>query len=171
MRSAADGRTLVWRRRRFAAVFIALFASIAVLPVLPWAMGILGDVQHSYTATVPDENKGAYLVTDDGVMQLYSWDVEPTDFPPDAPVLEASRVHGLVLVQRAFDDVDAHVLYHIDRGHRVPWAGSAASPRHLELEWEGDLAPGRYLLVVPSDSSFGGVHRHYFRIADPEEAP
>lgn len=155
---------VAWKRRRFAAIFVGMFGAVAVLPALPWLMGIVGDVRHSYTPTVPAENKGAYLVTGDGAMELFAWDIDPGDFPRDAPTLDARKVDQIVVVQRAFDAVDRYVLYDLDAHRRVPWANTGVDGNELRLRWAGTLDAGRYLLLAPTDSSFGGVRRHYFRI-------
>ncbi len=148
-----------------AAVLIVMFGSIAVLPALPWLMGIVTDVQHSYTQTVPIGNKGTYLVTDDGVMQLYAWNFDPGEFPSDAPTLSADRIVDVEIVARAFDEVDRYVLYDLDEGRRIEWTSAPTTERTMTLTWAGTLSDGHYVLIVPTDSSFGGVTRHYFALA------
>ena len=60
---------------------IFLFGLVISLPILPWTMGIVTDVKHVYMDYLPEDNRGTYLITSLGVMQLYSWYVEPEEFP------------------------------------------------------------------------------------------
>ena len=78
--------TLRQRRRRIARLGVVtgatlLLGAVATLPLLPWPMGIVTDAQHVYIEEVPAENRGTYLVTEQGVMQLYTWRIEPSQFP------------------------------------------------------------------------------------------
>lgn len=141
---------------------LTMLGALLLLPVLPWAMGIVGPVTHVYTDTVPAENKGTYLVTDQGVMQLFTWRVEVPEFPADAPALSASTLREVAVVQRAFEEPAAFQLLALDDGGQiVPWAGSREGTGQLRLLLP-PLPPGRYELVIPTDSSFGGVTRHFF---------
>lgn len=145
----------------------ALVLLMAVLPFLPFPMGIVTDAKHVYTDTVPAENRGAYLTTDDGAMQLYTWRVEPTEFPSDAPGVQADRIHDVVVVLKVYDPPEDYRLYELDGGHEVRWVSTGEDDAgHLVLH-PPVLSPGRYMLVVPTDSMYGGVTRHYFVVAAP----
>lgn len=141
-----------------------LLGSIAILPILPWVMGIVTDARHVYTATVPPDNRGAYLVTDDGVMQLFTWHVQPEGFPADAPTLELGSVRAATIVQKQFAEPDSYRLLNLATGQPVEWASSAAEGMHLTLRPAGELPRGEYMLIVPSDGMFGGNTLHYFRL-------
>jgi hypothetical protein len=162
--------TAIVRRRRLvtrAGVgmgMIALLGSIAILPALPWIMGIVTDARHVYTAEVPADNRGAYLVTDRGVMQLFTWYVEPDEFPRDAPTLPVGSVREIAVVQKAFDDQDRYQLIDLTDNRSVAWSSSSRDGMRLTLRLEGSLAAAEYLLVVPQDGMFGGQSWHYFRI-------
>ncbi len=162
-------REIARRRMRVAGIGIGAGVStvtlaIVSLPILPWTMGIVGDVQHVYTATLPAENRGAYLLTDDGVMQLYTWYVQPEGLPEDAPALDGDRVHGIGVVQKAFSALDEYQLYDLDSGKRVPLGRATEDGMQMRIELARTLAPGSYMLRVPLDSMFGGSSWHYFRI-------
>ena len=142
---------------------LGIFGALAVLPVLPWTMGIVTDVKYSYTDTVPADNEGTYLVTDKGAMELYAWAVEPEDFPPDAPSMPLGSVHEIVVVQKVFDDVSKYQLYNLDTETLIPWGGSSADGTELTLH-PRELPAGQYVLVVPSSGMFGGESMDYFRV-------
>lgn len=152
-----------WQRRAVAGALLTLLAALLVLPALPWVMGIVGPVQHVYVEEVPAGNAGTYLVTDDGVMQLYTWQVEMPSFPDDAPTVTAGSVREVAVVAREFDPPADYRLVDLDRGRVVPWTGSERVDGQLRLT-PPRLPAGRYQLVVPKDSSFGGVTTHYVRI-------
>lgn len=140
-----------------------LLGTVALLPAVPWAMGIVGDVQHVYTEAVPAENRGAYLVTERGVVQLYSWSVEPPSFPADAPTLEAVGLRELVVVSKQFEAADRYRLYEVGGG-RIDWTRASTSGTQLTLRPARALGPGAYQLVVPTDSMYGGYTWQYFRL-------
>ncbi len=165
----APVQSLAWRRRLVSHLIVGvgatvLLGSIAILPILPWAMGIVTDARHVYTAAVPTDNRGAYLVTDQGAMQLFTWHVEPDGFPADAPTLEAVSIQAAVVVQKQFAEPDSYQLINLTTGQRVGWASSAVDGMQLTLRAAGDLPPGEYVLIVPSDGMFGGSSVHYFRL-------
>lgn len=161
-------QTKTARRRRMAALrvwlgFAFLVGLMAILPVLPWLMGIVTDAKHVYTDSVPEENRGAYLQTTNGAMQLYTWRVEPPNFPEDAPTLERASLQSIVVVQKLFDEVDRYRLYNLETNQQVQWVGSSSEAMQLTLA-PPDLSPGPYMLVVPTDSMYGGNTWHYFRL-------
>ena len=139
----------------------ALMGAVAALPVIPWLMGIVTNVKSSYTATLPTENRGSYLMTDQGVMELYPWYVEPDDFPTDAPVLAASSVHTIGIIQKQFDVPENYQLISLSNGAQIPWRSFDQSNGELILN-PGTLDPGQYELVVPEDSMFGGSTEQFF---------
>ena len=146
-----------------------LLGSIAVLPILPWMMGIVTDVRHVYTDSVPPDNRGAYLVTDAGVMQLFTWHVQPEGFPGDAPTLEPGSLRAATVVQKQFAEPDDYQLLNLTTGQAVEWASSVADGMQLTMRPAGELPPGEYLFIVPSDGMFGGNSMHYFRLAAADE--
>jgi hypothetical protein len=163
-RDPALTRRLVRRGVLFGAG--GILTMVAVLPALPWAMGIVTEAQHVYIDEVPDANRGAYLDTDDGVMQLFTWRVDPGEFPSDAPTLQADAIQQVAIVQKRFDPVDEHVLREVDEGRPVAWADAAQDGTVLRLTPDGPLPAGRYKLRVPTDSMYGGVTTHYFIVED-----
>ena len=141
-----------------------LLGSVAILPILPWVMGIVTDARHVYTDTVPIDNRGAYLVTGKGVMQLFTWHVQPDRFPADAPTLEAGSIEAATVVQKQFDEPDNYQLLNLTTGEQVEWASSATDRMQLTLRPAAELPPGDYKFIVPSDGMFGGNSLHYFRL-------
>jgi hypothetical protein len=156
------------RRRRITAMgvgvsAVSIFGLIAILPVLPWTMGIVTQAKHVYTANLPEENRGVYLVTDNGVMQLYTWRIEPSDFPPDAPTLNKDSVHSIVVIQKQFDPPDDYLLYNVAKNEKINWQGYSEKDNQLQLT-PGALEDGDYMLQVPTDSMYGGKTYHYFHL-------
>jgi hypothetical protein len=149
---------------------IGLLGAVAILPALPWLMGIVTDARHSYTADVPAENRGAYLVTSDGAMQLFAWYVDLDAFPSDAPTLQQGAVSAFAVVQKQHAAVDDYRLLRLSNGQRIPWADSSEDGMKLVLVPSVALQPDEYELIAPTDSMFGGVTRHFFRIAAPQAA-
>lgn len=141
----------------------ALVLLMASLPFLPFPMGIVAEAQHVYIDEIPAENRGAYVTTDDGVMQLFTWRVEPTEFPTDAPAFDPERIRSIAIVLKVFDPPENYMLYEYDTSHRVRWLRTDEVDGHLLLV-PPRLSPGRYMLVVPTDSMYGGSTRHYFSI-------
>jgi len=162
-------QALARRRRRSAAVgigtaMLGVTVLLVSLPVLPWTMGIVGNVKYSYASSLPAENKGTYLVTDDGVMQLYSWYVQPDDVPPDIPVLQGGRVHAVAFVQKQFSDLSAYQLYDTASGALLPWGSATRHGMQMVVQLPSALPPGRYMVSVPLDSMFGGRTWQFFSI-------
>jgi hypothetical protein len=156
------------RRRRIARTGVVigatfLLGAVASLPLMPWPMGIVTDAQHVYIDAVPAENKGAYLVSEDGVMQLYTWRVEPADFPGDAPTLASGTIDAVAIVQKQYDPPADYLLYDLTTDRAVPWQQGAEQDGRLVLQPPA-LSAGDYMLVVPTDSMFGGKTWHYFHL-------
>ena len=142
---------------------LLLFGLVLSLPILPWTMGIVTNAKHTYIAQLPTENKGAYLMTDQGVMQLFTWYVEPEEFPVDAPVLAAGSVQAVAVVQKQFDQPENYQLYSLTEQRLIAWKSFQTQGTQLILT-PGPLAPGEYELVVPTDSMFGGTSEHFFAL-------
>jgi hypothetical protein len=156
------------RRRRIARTGVVmgatlLLGAVAALPLMPWPMGIVADAQHVYIDAVPAENKGAYLVSEDGVMQLYTWRVEPADFPGDAPTLDSGTIEAIAIVQKQYDPPADYFLFDLTTNQAIPWQQSGEQDGRLVLQ-PPSLSAGDYMLVVPTDSMFGGKTWHYFRL-------
>ncbi len=141
---------------------VIIFGALLSLSVLPWAMGIVTNVKHVYIPTLPTDNDGAYLMTDQGVMQLYSWYIEPDDFPSDAPTLQATNVHSVAVVLKQFDVPEHYVLMNGATGEQIRWGTVSQKGTQLILTPLNPLSPGEYELVAPTDGMFGGDTFHYF---------
>ena len=142
---------------------IFLFGLVISLPILPWTMGIVTDAKHVYTDNLPADNRGAYLFTSLGVMQLYSWYVEPEEFPQDAPILDVTSFQSVAVVQKQFDVPDNYRLYDMTTAQIVPWKSFQKNGMQMILT-PGSLSPGDYELVAPTDSMFGGDTMHFFSL-------
>lgn len=166
--SGPNPEKILQRRKRITQISVglgaaALLGAVVALPILPWGMGIVTQVKHVYTNQLPVDNRGAYLITDNGVMELFAWYVEPPDFPTDAPVLDAAGVKGITIIQKQFDQPENYRLYNLDTGQPVSWRGNHTEGMHLSLD-PGSLSTGNYELIVPSDSMFGGYTWHFFTL-------
>ncbi len=156
------------RRRRLRSLGVIVGVSILAgtiisVPILTWIMGINGDVQHVYTETLPTDNRGAYLLTDQGVMQLFAWHLELDQVPEDAPTLDAAGLDAVAIVQKQFYPPEQYALLRIDAGVRIDWQSSRQEGTQLFLD-PGPLQPGAYMLIVETDEMFGGRTYHYFRV-------
>ncbi len=155
------------RRRRIDAIAtvtgaVIIFGALISLSILPWVMGIVTNVKHVYTSTLPTDNEGAYLMTNQGVMELFAWYLEPDDFPSDAPTLQASNVHSIALVRKQFDLPEHYVLMNGTTGEQIRWGEVSKNGTQLILTPVEPLSPGEYELTAPTDGMFGGSTYHYF---------
>lgn len=160
---------LARRRRTIVRVGVGLgattlFSLVIALPILPWTMGIVTAAKHVYIASVPASNPGAYLVTRQGVMELFAWYVEPPTFPSDAPDLFAGDVREVVVVQKQFDPPDRYRLYRFDDHTAITWRSAIRHGEQLTLVPAVPLRAGSYVLLRPTDSMYGGETFHYFRL-------
>ena len=162
-------RRRLLRRLGVGAGATVLLGSIAILPILPWVMGIVTDARHVYTDSVPVDNRGAYLVTEDGAMQLFTWHVQPEGFPRDAPTLAVGSIRAATVVQKQFAETGSYRLLNLSTGQPVDWGSSSADGMQLTLRPAEQLPSGEYLFIVPSDGMFGGNSMHYFRLAEAGE--
>lgn len=163
-----DPEEIALRRKRITqwgvgAGVTLLFGLLVSLPILPWAMGIVTDVKHVYIDQLPADNRGAYLMTRQGVMQLFAWYIEPEEFPQDAPVLDAASIQSIAIVQKQFDPPENFQLYNLNTNQIIPWQSFQQNGMQLILS-PGQLAPGDYELAVPTDSMFGGNTMHFFTL-------
>lgn len=142
----------------------AIFGALIMLSVLPWAAGIVKDVKHVFIPSLPTDNEGAYLMTDQGVMELFEWYLEPDDFPEDAPTLQASSVHSVAIVMKQFDLPEHYVLVNGTTGDVIRWGSVSKEGTQLILTPAAPLPPGEYELTAPTDGMFGGSTYHYFII-------
>ncbi len=141
---------------------LIIFGALVSLSIMPWAMGIVGNVKHVYIPTLPTDNDGAYLMTNQGVMQLYSWYIEPDDFPSDAPTLQAANVHSVAVVLKQFDVPEHYVLMNGTTGEQIRWGSVSKKGTEMILTPLNPLAAGEYELIAPTDGMFGGDTYHYF---------
>ncbi len=155
------------RRRRIDAIAtvsgaVVIFGALIGLSILPWAAGIVKDVKHVYISYLPTDNDGAYLMTDQGVMELFEWYLEPDDFPEDAPTLQATNVHSIAIVMKQFDVPEHYMLVNGTTGEQIRWGQVSQNGTQLILTPARPLPPGEYELTAPTDSMFGGSTYHYF---------
>ncbi len=143
---------------------LIIFGALLSLSIMPWAMGIVKDVKHVYIPTLPTDNDGAYLRTDQGVMELFEWYIEPDDFPSDAPTLQAANVHAIAIVLKQFDVPEHYILVNGTTGEQIRWDSVSKNGTQMILTPPYPLAPGQYELMAPTDGMFGGDTYHYFII-------
>ncbi len=155
------------RRKRIDAIVtvggaVFIFGALLSLSVIPWVGGIVTDVKHTYINYLPTNNEGAYLMTNQGVMELFPWNIEPDDFPTDAPTLSAGDIHSIAVVRQQFDAPEHYVLINGTTGDQIRWASISQQGTQLILTPDGKLTPGEYELTAPTDGMFGGETYHYF---------
>ncbi len=157
------------RRRRADAILTVggvsiIFGALIFLSVLPWLGGIVTNVKHVYINYLPTDNEGAYLMTNQGVMELFEWYLEPDDFPVDAPTLQAANVHSIAIVMKQFDLPEHYVLVNGTTGQQVRWGEISKDGTQMVLTPAQPLQPGEYELTAPTDGMFGGDTYHYFTL-------
>jgi hypothetical protein len=141
---------------------VVIFGALLSLSVIPWFMGIVTDVKHVYISYLPTDNDGVYLMTDQGVMQLFAWSLEPDDFPTDAPILQAANVHSIAIVLKQFDVPEHYALMNGTTGDLIRWGSVSKQGTQLILTPLQPLDPGEYELTAPTDGMFGGSTYQYF---------
>lgn len=141
-----------------------IFGSLLAIPVLPFVMNILGPIKSSYTATVPKDADGAFLVTPHGQMELFPWSFPLNDFPGDAPALARSAIHGLMIQQNSLDFWQKYSLYNYDSQQGVPLRLARSTATRYYLLPVHPLRSGRYLLLMPAAGSFGDQVWCYFAV-------
>ena len=163
--STGHKRDRVARRAKVAVILGAIFVlALLVAPtVIPWIFGIVVDAQHVYLDEVPEENRGAYLVTEQGAMQLYNWHLPLAELPADAPALNAGDLQAVSIVMKQLEPSEAYDLFELETGALMNWQRSWREGRQLLLD-PGSLPAGDYMLVIPTDDMFGEKTYHYFRL-------
>ncbi len=141
-----------------------LLGSVAILPAVPWVMGIVTDAKHVYISAVPTDNKGTYLITNKGVMELFTWNEEPEVFPSDGPTLQTGDISSIAVVQNQFDTYDKYQLYDMNTETQVTLQDGHAHGHELTFNLGRPLTPGQYMMIVPSDSMYGGEIWNFFKI-------
>ncbi len=143
-------------------VLVAAFGFMALLPVLPFLMGLVGDVQQNvYVSELPPGAVGDFMVTPKGIMPLYEWYMPLQSAPNDAPVLQTGEAQQVIIFQKQTYPPEDYQLYTLETGERIPWAGSQRTYGQITLT-APLLMPGSYMLVVPTNGMFGGEIYHYF---------
>lgn len=165
MKKARNGGQAGHRRLRAvgAGLGLLLLAGLLALPLFPSALGIVASAQHVLIEQIPENHAGAYLLTEQGAMPIYDWRMPMSKLPPDALALEAGSLRTLVIVGRHVHPPTAYVLYNLGRQHTVAWQSVHRQGRQLLLQ-PPRLAPGDYLLIVPTEDVFGSNTYHYFRL-------
>jgi hypothetical protein len=158
------------RRRRGYRLQLALAGMVALamffaMNVLPWLSGIRSGAKHTYLPEISDQVRGVYLLTEQGVMLLYTWNMPLDNVPDDAPTLDATTLHTLTVVHKQFYPPESYLLYNLTANALIPWQATHQQDRQLVLD-PGPLVPGDYLFIMPTMDMFGGESYHYFRLRD-----
>lgn len=154
------------RRSRRESLIAAALPSGGLFIALVFLMvgtGAMADAPSVYVEHVDEMNRGAYLLTDQGIFKLHHWHLPLSELPSDAPTLDAERVHALLVVTRRPGQAEACHLYRLEATAVVDWHSTQQDSHQLVLD-PGPLPPGGYLLTVPTDDLFGGKTHYYFRL-------
>ena len=148
---------------------LLLLVGLLALSLVPSVLGIVAKAQHALVESMPENDAGAYLLTDQGALPIYNWRMPMSKLPPDAAALEVGRLRSLVIVGQQVHSETAYVLYDLGRQHTVAWRSIHQQGRQLYLQ-PSSLPPGDYLLIVPTEDVFGGNTYHYFRLVPDASA-
>ena len=140
-------------------ILIVLMASV----IVPWIFGVVEDAQHVYQEDVPEENRGVYIITEAGVIQLFNWQLPLMALPDDAPVVDAESFQALSIVMKQIEPANSYQLFEMETGDLVSWQNAWRDGRQLLLD-PGSLSAGDFMMVIPTDDLFGEKTYHYFRI-------
>ena len=142
---------------------VVLLVVLVVPAVLPWLTGGLAEIPDFYVTSVPDDVRGAYAITDRGVMQLFGWTMIMRTAPDEAPTFALDEFQGLAVVMPNPDTADAYHLISLATGERIAWQSAVQDGQRLMLD-PGPLGAGDYLLEVATGSLFGAATYHYFHL-------
>ncbi|MFN2290991.1 MAG: hypothetical protein ACK2UC_07370 [Anaerolineae bacterium] len=106
---------------------------------------------------------GAYLLTQEGTVRLYQWHMPLSDLPCDCPSLDATDLRAILVVTGQPLEADAYHLHHLQAGAEAAWRSVERDGEQFLLD-PGPLAPGGYLLTMPTHDLFGSKTYHYFRL-------
>lgn len=155
-------------------VMVALFS----VPLIPLIMGIPDAVaEQPLMAELPDRANGAYLEMGDGqqhgLLKLFAWSFPVDEFPDSAPAVNPAQVQSIFVSQKGLDDAGRYQLYRVeddDHSDPIPLNAEIVSfQKELRLTPEQPLAPGAYLLAMPTGGMFAGREFYYFSV-DPSVA-
>ena len=153
------------RRRNLGVIAgaVILLVALVVPAVLPWLTDGLAEIPDFYVTSVPEDVRGAYAITDRGVMQLFGWTMIMQSAPDEAPTFAVDELQGLAVVMPNVGTADAYPLISLATGERIAWQSAVQDGQRLMLD-PGPLAAGDYLLEVSTGSLFGAATYHYFHL-------
>ncbi len=152
-------------------VGLMLLALLSV-PILPLIVGVPeAGAPPPAMSQLPERADGGYLqVGDDtqsGLMKLFAWSYPLEEVPEETLVVNPMHVLSIFIQQKGLDDPSAYHLYHLDDGDLVPLRNEIVSfQKQLRLVPLESLAPGAYMLDIPTGGMFAGRQYYYFRV-DP----
>ena len=106
---------------------------------------------------------GAYLLSGEGTVRLYHWHMPLSDPPRDCPLMKAADLRGILVVTGQPFQTSAYRLHRLGAGVEVAWRSVHREGQRFLLD-PGPLAPGGYLLTMPTHDLFGSKTYHYFRL-------
>jgi hypothetical protein len=106
---------------------------------------------------------GAYLLSGEGTVRLYHWHMPLSDPPRDCPLMKAAELRGILVVTGQPFQTSAYRLHRLGAGVEVAWRSVHREGQRFLLD-PGPLAPGGYLLTMPTHDLFGSKTYHYFRL-------
>jgi heme/copper-type cytochrome/quinol oxidase subunit 1 len=150
-------------------VGLMLLALLSV-PILPLIVGVPeGGSPPPAMSQLPERADGGYLQvgngTQIGLLKLFAWSYPLEEIPAETPVVNPVHVLSIFIQQKGLDDPSAYYLYHLDDGDLVPLRSEVVSfQKQLRLVPVGSLAPGAYMLDIPTGGMFAGRQYYYFRV-------
>lgn len=147
-----------------------MFVTLASIPVIV-LIGGSPRASHSYPVMsgIPAEGSGGYLdVTSPstGYVKLFVWLSPPDEVPAESPTLSRNAVRGVTIVHRGIEELSHYLVFKVGTPEPLAVTATTSGTRTVHLRFEHTLAPGSYLVDVPSSSIFGGREYYYFRIKE-----
>jgi hypothetical protein len=160
-RSQEDGQR--FRSRKLIAAALPWLGVLAACALVLGAVGPVVDARPERVQRDAQMGHGAYLLTEEGTVRLYHWHMPLSDLPRDCPLLDATDLRAVLIVTGQPLHADAYHLHRLGAGVQVAWRSVERKGRQFLLD-PGPLAPGGYLLTMPTHDLFGSKTYHYFRL-------
>lgn len=152
-----------FRSGKLIAVALPWLGVMVASALLLLAIGPVVDARPECVRRDAHLGHGAYLLTQEGTVRLYRWHMPLSEPPGDCPILDATELRAVLVVTGQPLQAGAYQLHRLEVGAVVAWLNVEREGQQFLLD-PGPLAPGGYLLTMPTHDLFGSKTYHYFRL-------